>query len=402
MQTARQLTGRSEYMATKIAAAMYVNRPCHAPSNHGGPLSTPKFIANSTVEIVCGVVMVALGVVLQVGETSAAEPDQTILVVGGLLIALGGILLSWIASRAFAETQSQKAVAEARAEVDLKLDNLSRVLGQAAGQISQAIEQHDLEQSRADTCMALVSQANRMIYGQVNEIAVIRGTSFDSGYLLETASTLDGLARELSLPGNPGDAQIDSVRRRIEDVRADLATSKAVTGRSYLPEIATCPHCRTSVSAKLGSVPGDTAAAICTSCQRSLNVHRAANGSAFSRPRGGSQPGLPPSLARWSFQCPSCGNSMSSTALGGPKVMVCLKCSAAINVEPTARSVVLDGEFRREYLTAFERQGSRPRVACPTCNASVNAHLITDEGYFGTCVTDRVLVVITKDVWDAN
>ena len=366
-------------------------------------MNVMRRMLSSAVELICGVAMVAVGVVLQVHATSKPHEDATTTIVGGLLIAFGGILLAWIASRALAEQQAAKATHEARGEIDQKLDNLSRVLGQAAGQISQSVEQYELHQISPVTGFALISQANRMIYGQVNEIAVIRGSSFDSAYLLETAAKLDDLARELSTPGTAETPKIAEVRQRIEDVRANLAVSATAVSRSYRVESVDCPYCNNPSDVNLGSIPGDTASAVCPTCRETFNAHRAPSGHAFTRKRGpaaGITDRMAPSRSRWSFNCPNCNKSMSAPENGkGERLMTCTACFAALFVDADAQHVRQDGYFRRVTTTAFTRAGSRPKVNCPTCTHSINAGLIRDDGYFGICPTDRVAIFVAAEAF---
>ncbi len=365
-----------------------------------------KIVAN-TVELVCGLAMIVIGVIQQVHGTAAKPSDATSVVLGGILIAFGGVLLSWIASRAFAKQQAEESASEARGAIDDKLDNLSRVLGQAAGQISQAVEQYELSQLSPTTGFALISQANRMIYGQVNEIAVIRGTSFDSAYLIETASKLDGLARELSASGTPETSSIDSVRQRIEDVRADLATANASAGRSYQGEDVACPYCRVKTTVTLGSVPGDTAGAVCPVCHEPFNTHRASTGSAFTRKRGGSVNGAPfegtsPRPAMWYYKCPSCDAGIGAAKRGkGARLMACPACFAAIMADADQETATGDGVFRREIATTFTKAGSRPKVNCPDCGRPINAAISCDDGFFGLCSVDRVAIIVRQSDYDA-
>lgn len=168
------------------------------------PPTTGRGLSRRIVESIAGAIMLGAGILLQVlgarSDQAPASLGTPLLIIGGVLVAIGGVALSWIASSILTERQTFEARESARSEIDDKLDNLSRALGQAAGQISQAVEQADVGQIPSATGFALVSQATRTIYGQVNEIAVIRGQRFDAAQLLDTAARLDDLARQLSGP----------------------------------------------------------------------------------------------------------------------------------------------------------------------------------------------------------
>lgn len=309
---------------------------------------------------------------------------------GTVAVALGGVLISWEASRILAARDSESAIKAARTEIDDRLDNLSRVLGQAAGQISQAVEQVETEQISETTAFALVSQANRMIYGQVNEIAVIRRTQFDSAYLLQTASTLDDLARQLSQPGSIADTK--AVQEKIAAVRATLSTTSG-EGRSFPSELIDCPACGTENHVRLGSLPGDTAAAVCESCRIQFNAHRAANGSPFAR-LNRTASGEPAS-ERWSFECASCHHVMRTSLDGrGERTLMCPGCFHAWKVNPHAKTVVEDGSFRVVHFDPGVRTGARPHVICPDCEKRISARLMSRHGAIAVCFEDRVALVV--------
>lgn len=233
-----------------------------------------KALTASPVELLAGLVLIVLGVVAQVQGSGSSV---VLMVAGGIGVAVGGILLSWIASKELGERQTLEAVDASRQEIDSKLDSLSRVLGQAAGQIGQAVQAVESGQSDSRTGFALVSQATRMIYGQVNEIAVIRGTSFDSAYLLETASQLDDLARRLTSPDVDERNELAEVRKELAAVKANLSAGAAAQ-RSFSLEPVACPYCENVNRVRLGSLGGDTASASCAACSERFNVHRNAAG----------------------------------------------------------------------------------------------------------------------------
>jgi transposase-like protein len=371
-----------------------------------GRVKLGRQLAHHSVEIVCGVALVIGGVVAQVrGSTPSSEgtaqPDMVSLITGGILVALGGVMLSWIASKALAERQALQAAQSARNDVDEKLDNLSRVLGQAAGQISQAVEQVELNQVPPSTGFALVSQATRMIYGQVNEIAVIRGVEFDSAYLLQTAGKLDDLARQLSAPGAARDAndEITEVRRQLQEMRASLSGTSTVVPRGYSEAPVECPACGRRNSVRLGTMPGDTMLATCASCSTPFNVHRNAAGDAFSRPLG--QPGsqnmsdAPLPVRYLKFQCDQCGKALRAKVDGHPtRVMVCTSCLAYLVVDHHNESVASDGRFERIDVETVGISGSRPKFLCPSCGRTIKTALPFDEGWLGLCLSDRKALVV--------
>lgn len=298
------------------------------------------------VEAIVGTIALVAGVVLQSYGAKDDNPLHTeLLILGGVMVAVGGVALSWIASAIISERQAADAVQVARDDVDHKLDNLSRVLGQAAGQISQAVQQSESGQISPATGFALVSQSTRIIYGQVNEISVIRGAKFDSAQLLETAGALDELARQFS-GGATDEREVDELRRRLKDIQTSLKTGK----------------------------PGP------------IDVDKA----------------VPTSTPRWSFLCPRCGRPMGVRRDGnGARVMACIACLAAIKVDPDLGVAEQDGMFTKVEAASFSKNGNRPKFHCPACGVQVRALLITPDGYTGFCIDDRVVMTLSYEQFNS-
>lgn len=367
-------------------------------------------IARRVVEVVAGLTMLSTGVVLQVygsrPETQTVGLDAPLLIVGGILVAAGGIVLSWIVSSLFAERQLAEARQEARAEVDDKLDNLSRVLGQAAGQIAQAVELADSGQIPPPTGFALVSQANRIVYGQVNEISVIRGQGFDAAQLVDTAARLDDLARKLS-GSSTANAELAETQREIKDIHSRLATATPL--RQFGRVRVNCPSCATRNDVVLGSLPGDTAGPTCSGCHRPFNVHRTLDGSTIVRPHRAPSYAKAPAPAashtpdgeparKWAFNCPRCGLPLSAKFNdGSARLMVCPSCIAAVNVHPSAETATEQSQFRLVASTNFGKSGRRPKMRCPECNATIKSSIVIDNGFAAICVENELILTVTDE-----
>lgn len=365
-----------------------------------------KRLFGHPVEILAGIAMIVLGALLQ--SFGSKSPDGTFeLVIGGLLIAFGGILLAWIASKILSVDQAAQAAQKAEEDFAKKLDNLSRGIGQAAGQISQAVEQYELNKVNPTTGFALVSQANRIIYGQVNEIAVLRGEHFDAGALIDTANKLDELARQLSNVTGTG-STADAVRKQLADVRQSLSTDSEGSRRAFRKESVTCPYCNASTDARLGSLPGDTAVATCRACGESFNTHRSSAGIAFVRARytnsvnaaESNEPTTAPPITppiRFEFPCPSCNVERKLVKDGkGDRFIMCTACLAWIKINPDTESVALDCQLRRVDVLNVEWSGSRPNSVCPDCGGRINMFLYSDVEFFGFCASDRVALVTPR------
>lgn len=401
------------------AVECIVSRMAHrAKEEPREPKSYSSAIKSALVELLAGVTMVVVGVMLQVDGADPKHPDAALTVAGGILLALGGVLLSWLAARILADKQNEEnkiqarvdaeaAMQAAQSEVDDRLNSLSRALGQAAGQITQAVEKVQSNNVSAATGFELVSQANRMIYGQVNEIAVLRKSKFDPAYLLDTAAKLDELARELSATTHADEGAVDAagiatVREQLESVRKGLTISADQPVRSISKEDATCPYCDRPVRVALGTTPGDTASATCPHCGEMFNAHRNSAGGAFTRRRGPQGGPVASPQPRWKFECPKCGGVISASDNGkGQREMVCPQCFEGLLVDPGLREVEPTGPYQSAPAQDARRVGSRPRSRCPECESTVNMPLRFQDGYFGYCSLDRVVLTITDEDWRA-
>lgn len=356
-----------------------------------------RSLTQSPIESLTACVLVGVGIYISSVGSSATSDKTGLLTAGGLLTTFGGILFAWVVSKAFTTEQ-------ARVEFQQQLGHLSRSLGQAAGQISRAVDQSQREDITEETGLALISQANRMIYGQVSEISVIQGTGFDPAYLLETATTLDGLARQLGSDGKASN-ELEEVRRQLQEVRTNL--SSAAPTRTYSSASVPCPACRSENALRLGNVLGDTASGICNSCGERFNAHRASDGSAFSRPVG---PAIDTRQSsedpRWKFECPSCRRQASVRKEAGEKTMVCFGCYRPLRVDPASESVSAGaGQYDHSLVPIRGRQGSRPLVACPRCSKEVNAFLQVGNNFVGVCHPDRQVMEVPRakfEAWRTN
>ncbi len=354
-----------------------------------------RLLWSNPIETLSAFVLVGVGVYISSIGSSATTHKTGLLTAGGLLTTFGGILFAWVVSKAFATEQ-------VRGEFQQQLGHLSRNLGQAAGQISRAVEQSQAGDTSSETGLALISQANRMIYGQVSEISVIQGAGFDPAYLLETATTLDGLARQLE-SDRRADGELEKVRRQLKEVRTSL--SSATRNRTYSRAVVDCPKCEAPNGVELGDFPGDTASSTCEKCRTRFNAHRASGGAAFSRAAGPAELGSRDlgHVERWSFACPACKRQMSAPAAGTDiKTMVCFGCYRPLRVNLAERTVALGtGIYRHAPAAILGRQGSRPIVQCPECERKVNAFLQVGNNLVGICHRDLQVMEVPRVEFEA-
>jgi transposase-like protein len=335
--------------------------------------------------------MVGLGIAMSrgVGWESTAGPA---------LAAVGGVLISWTAGKAYSRDQ-------ARAEINAQLDALSRQLGTASGQISLAIDQAIALEIKPETCFALISQSTRTLYALLNEIQVMLGNAFDPADLLATVTAVDDLARKLNSRASASDAD----KAELSALQEQLASMKSVLARQAVPlgveESVHCPKCAAVVRWRLGGQAGATSAARCSSCGTGFNVHRRSNGEVFTRPMVTAfQPRPRTPVTYFTVVCPNCG------ALDLPvrhrqgdlrsRSIVCPSCNGRLSVDVSLRMPTYVKELRVEDAIIVDADNSRPFVRCPKCQANIKAIMRRGPQYFGVCGTCDLLLRTDESSFD--
>jgi len=363
-------------------------------------------VTRRLVEIISSLVMFGGGVVIQAyGSTAGPDgtPETLPLLAGGVLVAFGGIALSWIASGILGERQVEDARKDAQISINEKLSYLARVLGQAAGQINQAVEDSESRRISGATGFALVSQANRLIYGQVNEIAVILNEQWDAAHLLETTKALNEVARELG-QSRPGTTEVEQIQTKLKGIENQLAA--VAPARKFDLVDVECPYCSHINSVRLGDQQGDTAQPVCSSCTLRFYAHRGSS----SRVQVRAQPeaasvsvtNASPAVRgydRRSLTCPSCRQTLTARLDGkGLRTMLCPNCISAVLVDPATGSIALHDRYDSVNPMDFARSGTRPKMRCPSCDRWIKSVVITVRGYAALCEIDyHVLQVSTEE-----
>jgi hypothetical protein len=359
---------------------------------------TSAALKSRTIEIVCGLAMVIVGVGVTAAASSGNSANPLGIGAGGVLTALGGVLLSWVAAVAFSKS-------EATRELNEQLDAVSRNLGHAATRVNRAVEQCQAQELDPMASLALISQANTMIYGQIDQIQRLIGAKFNSDELAQTLGELDKLA--VKLDRHPSATSAD-VR---EEVARILAKARGAGGTQDRRVVEVqCPHCGVHSPAPLGVESGATAEVSCPSCTRRFNAHRAGDGSVFTRPKSkavvatvaaanqtsvvGSEP--------FTFDCTECGTPITLRAGipdDKPRLMMCTACCRSHMVTAKSRRVAAGDKYT---LTSgagriVGRSGAQPYVPCPKCGRVVRAALNNGSSRFAVCSTDLQVIEVSHE-----
>jgi len=325
----------------------------------------------------------------------AAPFHGALLAVGSVATTLGGVLISWFVSKAL-------TLSAAKQEYHQQLDSLSRNLGQAAGQITRVVERAELRELHPASAFALVSQAAGTIYGQVNEIAVLRGSQFDAAYLIETAKKLNNLASELEGSGKSPE-RLEDVRRELSSVTDKLA-SRVSGSRSFSLVRVPCPYCHSINSVEVGDFPGDTSTPTCTECNTRFNIHRSSAGTPFTRKVLHGIASTPPAVdiapdaARWSFKCPTCNSERTIALIPGSSIrrnIVCTECLTELTLDTVAHTIQQGQKCKRLAGKIEGRSGARPVMACPECGTKVVALMNDGAAYMAFCRKDHVVYSVS-------
>jgi hypothetical protein len=258
-------------------------------------IKIPLAIKRKPVELLSSLAMIGAGVYFSSTSTAGGR----VVVLGNLLSALGGVLLSWSAAR----LSSKEAAADI---LRPQLSAIARQLVTVSGQISKAV--NDARSGELDSSIALemVSQASRIMYTSVNEIHVVLSQRVESQELLETAQRVEELATLLAGSAPHEQDLVESeLKDAVADLREQIQNLDTRTGGLRLkpkpvsksrPEDLEsinipCPGCKVDTPVVIGRVFASSAMGKCPSCSMPFHAHRAQDGSVFTKVPGAAWPG---------------------------------------------------------------------------------------------------------------
>lgn len=345
-------------------------------------------VTERLLELVVAFILVLAGIV----ATASADGSALWAAFGSGLTALGGVQIAWIASAASGRLVERR-------EQKRQLDVLSRAIGQTVGSVGWAVAQAKEGQMSPERALDLVSQGTQFLYGQVNEISVLRGEAYDSAYLLETAKTLESLARDLEgaevrrVDARSAD-EVTRVLEQLGKVRSQLSSRASVERTRSLEEVS-CPYCGHQNDVTLGLFPGETTQASCSSCSQTFNAHRDSGGRTFVRRLGVHSP-----QQRIAIECPSCGEQMSlpRVSTAAKRKVICVSCFVIHQFADDGVELQTVGKAGRSKAASFSRNGKRPRVVCAAGGEELDALLKSATAFLAVCfLHDQVMEISRED-----
>ncbi|MDA8448616.1 apolipoprotein A1/A4/E family protein [Acidovorax sp. NCPPB 3859] len=251
-----------------------------------------RLVFQKPVEFVSALSMILAGVYFSGTGTAGSAA----VVIGNLLSALGGALLSW--------STVSLASKEAAAEIlRPQLAAIARQLVTVSGQISKAVHDSRSGNLEEEVALEMISQAARIMYASVNEIHVVLNQKVDAQELLDTAQRVEELATKLA--GSSSNSQ-EEVENELMSAVAELRTQvqaiapptppgptvKLAKSGKLIPKAAPhelenltapCPNCSQKTPITIGPVYGSSAMPICAYCGTKFHAHRAQDGGVVTK-----------------------------------------------------------------------------------------------------------------------
>lgn len=250
-------------------------------------MAIPLVVQRKPVEFACALAMILAGVYF----SGTGATGSSVVVIGNLLSALGGALLSW----STVSLTSKEAAAEI---LRPQLSAIARQLVTVSGQISKAV--HDVRTGELEESVALqmVSQASRIMYASVNEIHVVLDQKVDAQELLDTAQRIEELATKLAGSSTTNQDEVETeLMTAVAELRTQVQaiapiSSGTDTRQKFIPKAApseleqkttTCPTCQAQTTVSIGPAFGSSAMPTCAACGVKFHAHRAQDGSVISK-----------------------------------------------------------------------------------------------------------------------
>jgi hypothetical protein len=332
-------------------------------------------VVASPVEVAMGVAMAAIGIWI------STTGDGEVAALGSVLGILGGLSFSWGLTKTYV---SDSASEDLRA----RIRPLEKRLGMLSGEIGQTSRDMLEGRKTQESGCALIMQSATHLSGLLSDLEDMTGHHLDTEGVLASVERVAelsfGLARMSADPQAASEiqAEVASLKRGIANALGG--------GREYRDEVVKCPNCDASVSSKVGTVAGDSAAPFCESCSTRFHAQWRSDGSVFSRPQG--EPSVFKSL---SVTCPNCQNDVPLAVAEGDnelKTRFCVNCGARLKID-SSNGTVVDHHAENPLAAGLVRVAPWPAILeCTECRQSVSAFYSKGVDYFGVCSTCNRLI----------
>ncbi len=231
------------------------------------------------IQKTCASVMIIGGIALPL----LFQDNTKVGILGSVFAALGGAAIS--ASTDFNEI--------ARRQLAPRLIGLTRYLvtfiNQLAG-IKTRVDEGDLQPAEALEHVAELLPAMRAL---VTDFTQVTGEQFDPAVHNSTIAKMTEMITSIESKSSNSGENKEELVEQANALRAARSVLEAVAPASGLKmERVVCPHCKHEKLVELGVTPPASALPRCDGCGMRFHVHRARDGSAFTK-----TPGVPRSRA---------------------------------------------------------------------------------------------------------
>lgn len=252
-------------------------------------MKIPSVIQKKPIEFISSLMMIISGVYF----AGSGSPGSTSVIIGNLLSAFGGALISW-------STVSLTSKEAAAVILQPQLSAIARQLVTVSGQISKTVNDVRTGELAESVALEMVSQAVRIMYASVNEIHVVLGQRVDSQELLDTAQRVEELATKLASNSPVAQDTVESefmnavaaLRTQVQAIAPTTPDHNGNQRRSLIPKAAphelesvnvSCPSCGSNASVAIGPAFGSSAMPICNQCSSKFHAHRAQDGKVITK-----------------------------------------------------------------------------------------------------------------------
>jgi hypothetical protein len=278
---------------------------------------------------------------------------------GTAAAALGGALLSYASSTTNDKQRASRILAP-------ELQSASRHLADTASKLSRNIQAYQTGLLEPELALDRLTQLTTSIYGCVNDVNILAGSSPNYQTLVDTVNGCEQMAARLEeltqRSGGPKN-ELEELREQFQSFRLQLNSAKKSLGDIDVPrkeEKVACPNCQALSVVRLGVNPGDSSLTLCSSCSCKFHVHRDTVGNVITRPWGGPK--------RIEAVCPTCNGVVPvNYDLSNPKEeRFCMNCCSELTILRDG-SVVDVRESTPTRADVVGQSGQKQILKCPQC-----------------------------------
>ncbi len=282
-------------------------------------------LRQSAVEVAAGLVMIVGG-----GIITGISSHTTSRVIGAVLVAVGGLLVSYRTTSVLARHQAQQELRD-------RLSLFNNQLRATAAQLVDTVGEAQAGAIEKDTCYALMLQSSQSLTALVGQMRSTFKITTDYRDMANARKEIMELVQDFRAAAAEAKSVAEEEGREVEAERfADLedaatAVEERLVENLREPATVACPYCNKVVNIMIGTASGESALPNCPHCKNHFHAHRGRDGSVFAHKRGGSKEQISGERQEVVVTCIECGASRSArigTQPGSTAWIHCDECGA--------------------------------------------------------------------------